>query len=143
MNATESFGGAASTPSTPRDVVVRVPTRESELRAIRRAVSSFVAGHGGDDEIVADFQLAASELATNVMQHSDADAVTVAMRLTDDVWQLDVHDADDVPDLAAVASPPSSSLSGRGLLVVQAVMDDVAVVDIDGHMLIRCSKRSA
>jgi serine/threonine-protein kinase RsbW len=124
-------------------VVVRVPTQESELRSIRAQVRAFVSTHDGSEETADDIELAVSELATNVMQHSAADAVTVAMERLDGRWLVDVYDADEIPPLDEVSAPPTDSITGRGLFIVQAVMDDVSILHVDERTIIRCIKHDA
>lgn len=121
-------------------LVVRVPTQESELRSIRNGVRSFLEDRGVSENVVSDIELAVSELATNVMQHSEADSVTVAMLRLPTGWQLDVHDAEDAPSLDDVAAPPSESITGRGLFIVQAIMDEVSIVKLGKSTIIRCIK---
>lgn len=121
-------------------VVVRVPTQESELRAIRKATRAFVTSRGGGDDVADDVELAVSELATNVMQHSSADSVTVAMLRVGNGWQIDVHDADEVPPLDDVEPPPTESITGRGLFIVQSIMDEVLIVQTGDSTVIRCVK---
>ncbi|WP_051071507.1 ATP-binding protein [Ilumatobacter coccineus] len=123
--------------------VVRVPTQESELRSIRAQVRAFVSTHDGSDDVADDIELAVSELATNVMQHSAADAVTVAMERLDGRWLVDVYDADEIPPLDEVSAPPTDSITGRGLFIVQAVMDDVSILHVDERTIIRCIKHDA
>lgn len=142
MNATDRSEGPVRASSERDEVVVRVRAAESELRSIRLSVREFVSSSGGSDDDVADFELVASELATNVMQHSEAENVTVSMRTTADGWELDVDDAENVPDLDGVTAPAHSSITGRGLLVVTALMDDVRIVDDGDRMLLRCTKSS-
>lgn len=124
------------------DRVIEVRTQESELRAIRAAVDEFVSSNGGDADLATDFQLAACELATNVIQHSDADVVTVSMRRDGALWQLDVSDGGSVPDLDSISRPSPSSPTGRGLMIVQSLMDVVRVVDLDDATVIRCERRT-
>lgn len=140
MEPTRSHG-VDSASARRSDVIVQVATHESELRAIRSQVEQFLAGAGAESNVIDDFKIVVSELATNVMQHSPADLVTIAMRRLERGWQLDVFDADEVPELAGVSSPMVTSLTGRGLLVVKNLMDEVSVVvDANERMLIRCTK---
>ena len=122
--------------------MVRVPAREAELRRIRAEVRRFVGDAGGREELIADLELVVSELSTNVIQHSGAGEVVIAMRHDDGLWEVDVHHADGLPDLGSVVPPPNSSTSGRGIMVVRALMDDVEIVEESGETLIRCSVRA-
>lgn len=132
--------GDSNPGSSEVSLVVRVPTQESELRSVRNDVRSFLGDHCASEDVVTDIELAVSELATNVMQHSKADSVTVAMQRLATGWQIDVHDADGAPSFDDVEKPPSDSVTGRGMFIVQAVMDEVSVVELGNNTIIRCIK---
>ncbi len=89
---------------------------------------------------MSDLELAVSELATNVVQHTGTPEITVVLRHEPDRWVLDVSDPPCPGTIDAARLPEPDALSGRGLFIVQAVMDDVEIVDDDGHRFVRCSK---
>ena len=53
---------------------------------------------------------------------------------------LDRDDADGIESLD-LSLPGPDALSGRGLVIVQAVMDEVELVDDGGHRIVRCARR--
>lgn len=110
------------------------------LAQLRAHVGSLAEASGASDDIVESFKLVVSELATNVMQHSDAPRVTVAFERFDNDWVVDVSDADFLDDLGTGELPDPAELAGRGLFLVHAVMDAVALIDIEGRRHIRCLK---
>lgn len=120
--------------------VLRVtrPASADELGPIRALVRDFLIARGAGPELVDDFELAVSELATNVLRHTDSESVSIAVSRTDGDWILDVADADRVPPLDSVELPPPTQATGRGLFVVMSVMDTVGVATVDGTHVVRC-----
>lgn len=112
----------------------------TELGPIRHSVRRFVEALGGDDSVLDDLELVVSELATNVLQHTASPKLSVIVRRTPDRWEITVADAEDIPPFDTLALPDTDRPAGRGLFVVQALMDDVALVEVDGAQVIRCSR---
>lgn len=112
----------------------------ANLGRLREHVASAARDFGASDDIVEQLQLVVSELATNAMQYNDADTLTVAVGGNGTSWTIDVSNADGLVDLGAPALPDPSALSGRGLFLVDAVMDRVELVEVDGRLHIRCVK---
>ncbi|WP_420452171.1 ATP-binding protein [Ilumatobacter sp.] len=122
---------------------VTVDADPSELNALRTRVGRAVRASGGTTSEVEDFELAVSELATNVMRHTDAGDFAVVFTTTPDRWILDVSEADGLDDLDGLRRPSDCDCTGRGLFIVRAVMDDVSVVDDHGTRSIRCVRSRA
>lgn len=112
----------------------------SEIASLRRRVAEFAREHGAAEQVVGDLELAVSELATNVAQHTDTDSIGVVVRCGADRWTIEVDDADGLDTLSDTALPEPDALSGRGLFIVHSVMDEVELVDDGGHRRLRCSK---
>lgn len=110
------------------------------IATLRHRVADLARDSGADDELIRDLELVVSELATNVVQHSDSDTIRVVFRREPSQWVLDVDDADDL-EMIEPELPDPSALTGRGLFIVQSIMDDVELVETDGHCRIRCAKR--
>lgn len=136
------------TPYERRQLVI--PARESELSDVRRHVRDSVCADLStetvDDSVargIAELELVASELATNVIQHAHRALVAVAVQRVGASWIIEVDGADELTTSDAVAPvrPLSVEPSGRGLLIVHALTDSVEIVDRDGRRLIRCLKR--
>ena len=117
-----------------------IPSDIALLASLRGRVAALLRDADADDSVIADVELAVSELATNVMQHSAASTVTVVLRHEPGRWVIDVDDADGVDVVDAATLPDHDALTGRGLLIVHAVMDEVELVDEGGHRFLRCSK---
>ena len=125
-----------------------VAANPASLRSLRVAVAAAALDADAPQSIVDEFELIVSELATNVIQHTAAEQITVVFDRVADGWMIDVSDADglDVDTLATLATagtPDPSRLSGRGLFIVQSIMDTVELVDIGGHQHLRCCKRAS
>jgi anti-sigma regulatory factor (Ser/Thr protein kinase) len=136
------------TPYERRQLVVTA--RASELSDVRRhvrdAVSADLPIATADESVargIAELELVASELATNVIQHGQRAQIAVAVQRVGDTWIIEVDGADALTtaDAATSASPSSVEPSGRGLLIVHALTDSVEIVEHDGGRLIRCLKR--
>lgn len=110
------------------------------IATLRHRVAELARGSGADDDLVRDLELAVSELATNVVQHSDSSTIHMVLRREPSQWVLDVDDADTL-DGVDPTLPDPTALTGRGLFIVHSVMDDVAIVNDGGRRRIRCAKR--
>lgn len=126
---------------------ITVAAESASLHGLRTRLTALVTQAHAPNHVTEAFELAVSELATNVMQHTDAEQLTVVVDRAEDGWLIDVSDADalDTTALAALATsgpPDPERLSGRGLFIVQSIMDTVELVDVDGHQHLRCVKRA-
>jgi len=119
----------------------RVAADTAALHGLRRDVVDFVLGCGGDRDDADTIELATSELATNVIRHTDSDTIDVRVETTPDEWVLLVDDAEELELAGPLTAPPATSITGRGLFVVQQLMDTLDVTTRDGHRVLRCTKR--
>ncbi len=123
-----------------KDRQMTVDSDVANLGRLRAHVASVAHDTGASADIVEQLQLVVSELATNAMQYNDADTLTVTVTGDGSSWTIDVSNADGLADIGAPALPDPSALSGRGLFLVDAVMDRVELVDVDGRLHVRCVK---
>ncbi len=114
------------------------PRTHDVLSSVRHTIREFLGRHAAAADLINDLELATSELATNVIRHTDSNSISLAIARIDRGWRLDVADAERIPALDRLVLPPPSQPTGRGLLVVAAVMDEVTIVDVDGICVIRC-----
>ena len=119
---------------------VTVDADVAHLGALRSHVATLARASGAPDDIIEQFELVVSELATNVMQHSEAPQVTVAFERVEHGWLVDVSDADGLDRLNVPERPDPEQLSGRGLFLVHAMMDEVDLVEVGDTRHIRCLK---
>ena len=101
----------------------------------RDRVTSFLRDLGIADDQLDEIRLVVSELASNVVRHSDRPTIEVSLAATrtDIVVELPGAPTDVVP-----AAPSRSQFSGRGLLIVRNVADDVSMVERDDERFVRC-----
>lgn len=126
------------TVGTTGHVKIVAPARTEDLLTIRRTARRFVEALGADDDVADDLELVVSELTTNVIRHTDSTTITVVLRRTTTEWLLDVADAERLPPLDELPIPAPDDPTGRGLIVVQALVDRVELVDVDGRHVVRC-----
>ncbi len=117
---------------------IRASADPAELSNVRQQVRKFVEGAGGDHDLAADLELVVSELATNVIEHTQSPTLTVVVSRTSDDWLIEVSDVGDLGILDDVVLPDSSQPAGRGLFVVGALVDDMTIVEVGDSYAIRC-----
>ncbi len=121
---------------------VTVTADPAELSGLRRQVAQVARATGATEEISDDCQLAVSELATNVINHTDTTHLTVVFRRVVAGWMLDVSNAEALNDVTGRSLPSADMLGGRGLAIASSLMDSVELVDVDGEQHIRCFRRA-
>lgn len=119
---------------------LRVASDPAMIATLRHRVVEIARSSGADDDLVRDLELVVSELATNVIQHTGSSTIRMVLRREPSQWVLDVDDADDLDGLDS-SLPAPSELTGRGLFIVQSLMDDVQILESGGHRRIRCARR--
>jgi anti-sigma regulatory factor (Ser/Thr protein kinase) len=110
------------------------------LGHLRAAVARLARQSGAPSDVAKTFELVVSELATNVIQHTTNETVTIAFERTVTDWQLLVSGADELELSESRAAPDPAQLAGRGLFIVEAVMDRVELIVVDGQQHLRCTK---
>ena len=130
---------APPNPSQP-DRQLTVGADVANLGRLREHVAAAALETGASQDIIEQLQLVVSELATNAIQYNDADTLTVAVQGDGSSWTIDVSNAGGLIDIDAPTLPDSSALSGRGLFLVDSVMDRVELVEVEGRLHVRCVK---
>jgi anti-sigma regulatory factor (Ser/Thr protein kinase) len=118
----------------------------ASARAAREFVIDTLRSNGADAQVVADYALVASELATNVIEHGDGSSLIVFVDVGNPQWwELEVAGGSTVcpdrlrdPDTWTVAS--AEEVSGRGLGIVRHLMDDISTGTNAGVASIRCRR---
>ena len=118
-------------------LVVRAAAAATSLSPVRGAVRAHLLAAGAPAEVVADLELAVSELATNVIRHSSTDDIVVGLEQVGSSWVLDVHGAASL-DAIAPQIPRVGSVDGRGLVVAAAVTAHLELIDVGGERIVRC-----
>jgi anti-sigma regulatory factor (Ser/Thr protein kinase) len=112
----------------------------SQLGHLRAAVARLARQSGAPSDVSETFELVISELATNIIQHTTNKTVTIAFERTATDWQLLVSGADELVLSEPRGVPDPAELTGRGLFIVEAVMDRVELVMVEGAPHVRCIK---
>ena len=99
-----------------------------------------------DAEVVDDLEVVVSELCTNAVRTASTDQGGVILRAWAQGGDLVVEVEDDGPGFDVVVPrvdeiPPAEQFSGRGLFIVQSLVDDFEVVRSPGGTRVRCVKR--
>ena len=110
------------------DVAICLPQEAETVALIRGAVTNTLSLFGIQDECIEDIRLALSEACTNVIEHAAADDEYEVRVEVDDVrCEISVKNAGDGFDFAGLNGemPSGRSARGRGVAIMQAVMDQV------------------
>lgn len=110
------------------DVAICLPQEAETVALIRGAVTSTLTLFGIEDECVEDIRLAVSEACTNVIEHAHSnDEYEVRVEVDDHVCEISVKNQGNGFDYAALDGemPGGNSARGRGVAIMQAVMDQV------------------
>lgn len=109
------------------------------LRTLRRTLSHWLLDIGiDDDEFAADVQLATVEVVTNALVHGMAESVSISLDLDHrDLIVTTEHGATAEADPFPATLPPTTSLSGRGLYIVDQVARERVVSYADGLCITR------
>jgi anti-sigma regulatory factor (Ser/Thr protein kinase) len=116
----------------------RIPARAEELAPLRQALRRWLAEAGIEGNVAYDVVLAASEACANAVEHPVGRRdrfIDVDATLVDGSVQLRVRDS------GSWRSASSSSRRGRGLMLIENVMDDVVIARSHGGTELRMTRR--
>lgn len=130
-------------PSTTSETRMTVRAATAELEGLRTQVHDRAVDFGAGTELVDDLLLVVSELATNVLMHTGDAHVEVGLGRHDNSWVIEVAGADGLHDANPTTPPGPDQTGGRGLFIVNAVMDEVALVAGPSGRSVRCVKHVA
>ncbi len=111
------------------EVGLCLPQEAETVTLIRSIVSDALEKLGVTEDCVDDIRLALSEACTNVIVHAGAgDEYEVRLEVDDERCEIRVVNTGNGFDAAALSGemPDERSARGRGVAIMQAVMDDVA-----------------
>lgn len=107
---------------------------EHDLRPTRRAVKQIAQRLPFDNRQIADITLAVAEACVNGVRYGavesvpeDAPVVTVSTHPAEDHLAIEVRDFGDGFKFECARMPENSAESGRGIALIHALMDDVAI----------------
>ncbi|QWZ09828.1 ATP-binding protein [Nocardioides panacis] len=115
-------------PTPHLDLSLSLPNESGSVPVVRRLAAQALRAFGVLGEDIDDVQLAITEACANVVDHAnDADTYEVKVELAADRCAITVVDQGRGFDASAVAGPPAlDSESGRGLMLMRALVDNVA-----------------
>ncbi|MGC5012368.1 ATP-binding protein [Streptosporangium sp. DT93] len=111
-------------------IALRLPRDAASVPVIRQLLDSSLQALGVVPEIREDIQLMLSEACSNVIQHATpSDDYMVSTELSGERCVIKVVDAGNGFDFGGASSPSPTSEHGRGLLIMQALADDIRFVN--------------
>jgi serine/threonine-protein kinase RsbW len=116
--------------STRAQTAIELAPDLTRLAIARRFVRTTLADI--DPDVSADLQLATSELVTNAIEHGAGDPITITITITrgDRRATVAVRSSGRSPDVGPPSTwnvAPPDAITGRGLGIVRALADHVAV----------------
>jgi len=127
--------------STTDDSRLTVPADTESLSGVRHHVRVTASELGAPEGLVDELVLAASELATNVIMHTDDEYLSVCVAVDERSCIIEVSGADALVEPTERPLPDPCEIGGRGLFLVTALMDEVRIVETDAGRAVRCLKR--
>lgn len=113
-------------------------------RAVRRFVREALEAASAPADVVADFQLVVSELATNAIEHGVGDVVVEVDGSRPAWWEVTVSSSIGGARLRSTREwviADADAGSGRGLGIVRWLMDEVRVDHVGDRISVRCRMR--
>lgn len=109
---------------------------------MRNVAGCLLSDLGAPSAAIADVQLALSEACANVVRHAAGTSdYHVGFAVRDDGCEIEVADEGPGFPPPADATPPAADAeSGRGLALMQALVDDLFVLSNDGDSIVRLRK---
>ena len=118
-----------------------LPTEARYVGMMRNVAGSVMSDIGVPDDANADVQVAVTEACANAVRHSDVGEYVVRLEVCDDSCEVEIV------DLGGGFEPPEINMqaedmeSGRGLWLMQALVDDLQFVRGDDGTHVRLRKQ--
>jgi anti-sigma regulatory factor (Ser/Thr protein kinase) len=125
------------------DLQITFRPRLDAMAEVRREVRRWLDERGTPAAVVEELVLAADELCTNAVEAADGGMVELVVRHDGSAIHLAVSNAGHAaPDLSRPDPRPDDALQdrGRGLEIVRAFTDSLAIVNVDGRTVARAMK---
>jgi serine/threonine-protein kinase RsbW len=119
-----------------------LPTESRYVGMMRNVAQSVMTDMGAPGEASDDVQVAVTEACANAVRHSDVNEYVVRLNVDDELCEVEVIDLGEGFD-AETAIPPSLEHleSGRGLFLMQELVDDLQFVRDGEGMHVKLTKR--
>lgn len=128
-----------------REMSIEVAPRFTVLADVRSQFRSWLQESDITRDVVEDLVVVATELCTNAVEATpDDERVQLQADFDGEAVRLAVSNATDDEELVeedfAVLPPGSLQERGRGLTIVRALVDSLAVTTRDGHTVVRAMR---
>jgi anti-sigma regulatory factor (Ser/Thr protein kinase) len=130
----------ASTQASERMFTAETSSIGAARRFVRGAAAAAIERRGPDDH--RDLELATSELVTNAVEYGLDEPIAVRVTVTPTAVSVSVRSARSsaaIADPSSWAGPLPAMRTGRGLAIVRAVSDEVAVEADDHTVTVHCT----
>ena len=117
-----------------------LPTEARYVGVMRNVTSTVMADMGVPSEASEDVQLAVTEACANAVRHSDVGEYVVRLGLGDRGCEVEVIDLGGGFEPSHVPLPADELETGRGLHLMQALVDDLQFVRADDGTHVRLTK---
>ena len=135
----------SATRRTHGDFAWKLGADPGSIGAARQAFITWLQQVSSDDELLQDMSVVVSELASNALDGGDPGSPVAEVRadLDGDVLQVVVSNRlpDGVTDIRHWDLDDPLRGGGRGLMIVRAYTDSLAVDSIGGTVSVRCTRR--
>lgn len=135
-----------TSPEAPRRLVVDLPCGKKSLARARQKVIKFADEHGFGEE-AEDVALATQEALKNIIQHAcPADNNMHFECVVDDhSLSVDITDQGRGFDISTLEAEPEGpmALHGRGIKLIQGLMDEVSIVSDEEGTFVHMKKNRA
>ena len=129
------------------EVEITVASHPRWLSLIRRVVTEYAELKGLDAQSAREVVLAVDEASANVIKHTYQgqckQRLTVSALYSDDAIEVEIHDNGEPfnPMSQPLPAPDELRAGGRGMFLMQTVMDEIEYERRDGKNCMRMRKR--
>ena len=115
-----------------RQLETAYPPRSSSAAHMRRTLRAYLSGEALDENVVYDVVLAAEEAFINAVSHAGVpdDLIHVTACVSDGEALVEIQDGGNGFELSMSAAPPVPDVCrvhGRGVFLMESLMDEVSV----------------
>lgn len=117
-----------------------LPTEGRYVGMMRNVAQAVLTDVGVPEEANTDIQLAVTEACANAVRHSDTGEYIVRLEVGDEGCEVEVVDLGSGFDVSDIRQQAEDLESGRGLWLMQALVDDLQFVRADDGTHVRLRK---